>query len=303
MWSASANTIVGGSCEDANSAQGGLASPAATSPYITSQRYCAVSADVFEGGLSCGRCYRLTFDGTDTTETTGCATAGSAIIQVVDSGSAKEFDCQETVFKEISGCTTGVMGITYEEVECEGTGPPTATILDGDNAWYTKVIFSGLSRAVSSASITVGAGNPGIQMTRNGGATWSTSTPDGIAGNVPVTFKLTLDNDATVEMDACFNTWPQPTSASCTVGGNDNTSDDTSEDNTSDDTSEDNTSADSSNCVAHWGQCGGSGMADTCCEEGTQCYKASQWYSQCLTACPTGWACNGRRRNLRGRKN
>merc|ERR1712072_1496098 len=210
------------------------------------------------GGLSCDRCYRLTFDGTDTTETTGCATAVSAIIQVVDSGSAKEYDCQETVFKEISGCTTGVMGITYEEVECEGTGPPTATILDGDNAWYTKVIFSGLSRAVSSASITVGAGNPDIQMTRNGGATWSTSTPDAIAGNVPVTFKPTLDNDATVEMDACFNTWPQPTSASCTVGGNDNTSDDdTSEDNTSDDdtsedtsddTSEDNTSEDSSNC-------------------------------------------------------
>merc|ERR1712072_394742 len=125
------------------------------------------------------------------------------------------------------------------------------------------------------ASIAGGAGNPDIQMTRNGGATWSTSTPDAIAGNVPVTFKLTLDNDATVEMDACFNTWPQPTSASCTVGGNDNNPEDNSEDN-SDDNSDDNSegnsddnsddsSADSSNCVAHWGQCGGGDMTDTCC--------------------------------------
>lgn len=211
------------------------------------------------------------------------------------------------------------MGITYEEVECEGTGPPTATVLDGDNAWYTKLIFSGLSRAVSSASITVGTGNQPTELARNGGATWAASTPVAIAGNVPVSFKLTLDNSDIVEMDACFNTWPQPTSASCTSGaGNDNESngnndsngdnDNASNEESSDDTeenSDDDTPADSSNCAAQWGQCAGPDMVTTCCEEGTQCYKASNWYSQCLTACPPGWECNGRRRNLRGlfRKN
>merc|ERR1719229_1139517 len=217
MWSADPDIIVGSSCEYVNAAQGGLASPAATSPYITSKNYCAVSADLFEGGLACGRCYKLTFDGTDTTEH-GCPAAGSRIIQVVDSGSAKEFDCQETVFEEISGCTTGVMGISYEEVECEGTGPATATVLDGDNAWYTKMIFSGLSHSVASASITVGEGEL-IQMNRNGGATWSASTPAGISGNVAVTFKLTLDNEEIVELSECFGSWPQSTSASCTANG------------------------------------------------------------------------------------
>merc|ERR1712176_837352 len=227
MWSADSDVIVGGSCEYANSAQGGLNSPAATSPYITSRHYCAVSSDLYGSGLACGRCYRVTFDGTDTTETTGCAAAGSAIIQVVDSGSAKEFDCQETVFQEITGCTTGVMGVSYEEVECEGTGPATATVLECGNAWYTKMIFSGLSRAVSAASIMIEGQSEPIQMNRNGGATWSASTPEAHSGNVDVTFTLTLDNQDTVELADCFTSWPQSTSASCTATSPDTDTDTT----------------------------------------------------------------------------
>merc|ERR1719410_2213433 len=44
MWSDSATTVVGGSCEYANAASGGVNSPAATSPYIASRAYCAVDA-------------------------------------------------------------------------------------------------------------------------------------------------------------------------------------------------------------------------------------------------------------------
>merc|ERR1712157_291594 len=132
----------------------------------------------------------------------------------------------------------------------EGTGPATATVLDGDNAWYTKMIFSGLSRAVSAASIMIEGQSEPIQMNRNGGATWSASTPEAHSGNVDVTFTLTLDNEDTVELADCFTSWPQSTSASCTA-----------------------TSADtgSSNCAAKWQQCAGNGFQDVCCEEGTQC--------------------------------
>jgi hypothetical protein len=315
MWSSASDVIVGSSCEYANSAQGGLSSPAATSPYITSKRYCAVSSDLYGLGLACGRCYRLTFDGTDTTESTGCASAGSSIIQVVDSGSTHEFDCQETVFEEITGCDTGVMGITYEEVECEDVGSPTATVLDGDNAWYNKMIFSGLSRGVSAASIKIG-GDDTIQMTRNSGATWYASTP-GTSGDVTVTFSLTLENDETVQLADCFNSWPQATSSSCTVSssssddsssddsssGDSSSDDSSSDDSSSDDSSSDDSSSDDANCiqVAHWGKCAGGGMTNRCCAEGLQCYKFSEWYSQCLTSCPSGWECSGdRRRNLRG---
>merc|ERR1712072_702646 len=61
-------------------------------------------------------------------------------------------------------------------------------------------------------------------------------------------------------------------------------------------------SAPDTDCAAEWEQCGGTGVADRCCQEGPQCFMNSEWYSQCRTSCPAGWACNGSRRNLRGAK-
>merc|ERR1712183_771713 len=76
-----------------------------------------------------------------------------------------------------------------------------------------------------------------------------------------------------------------------------------SDDSSSDGSSSGDSSSDDANCivVAHWGKCAGGGMTGRCCAEGLQCYKFSEWYSQCLTSCPSGWECSGgRRRNLRG---
>merc|ERR1711939_407387 len=171
-------------------------------------------------------------------------------------------------------------------------------------------------------------GDNTIQMTRNSGATWYASTP-GTSGDVTVTFSLTLENGEAVELANCFNSWPQATSSSCTVSSDDSSSDDSgsdgsssddsssddsssdgsssdgsgSDDSGSDDSSSDGSSSDDANCiqVAHWGKCAGGGMTNRCCAEGLQCYKFSEWYSQCLTSCPSGWECSGvRRRNLRG---
>lgn len=37
------------------------------------------------------------------------------------------------------------------------------------------------------------------------------------------------------------------------------------------------------NCAAKWGQCGGQGWTGaTCCQSGSTCQAANQWYSQCL---------------------
>merc|ERR1711939_1280518 len=192
------------------------------------------------------------------------------------------------------------------------------TVLDGGNAWYNKMIFSGLSRGVSAASIKIGEDDT-IQMTRNSGATWYASTP-GTSGDVTVTFSLTLENGETVELANCFNSWPQATSSSCTVSSDDSSSDDSSSDGSSsddsgsdgsgsdgsssddsgsdgsssddsgsDDSGSDGSSSDDANCiqVAHWGKCAGGGMTNRCCAEGLQCYKFSEWYSQCLTSCPS----------------
>jgi len=47
------------------------------------------------------------------------------------------------------------------------------------------------------------------------------------------------------------------------------------------------------NCVGLYAQCGGGQVGDTCCTAPAQCFKQSDWYSQCLTACPQGWECQG----------
>merc|ERR1712076_275501 len=94
-----------------------------------------------------------------------------------------------------------------------------------------------------------------IQMNRNGGATWSASTPAGHSGNVDVTFTLTLDNDETVELTNCFSTWPQSTSASCTA---------TSSGDTTTTTTTPAAASGGSDCAAEWQQCAGNGFADKC---------------------------------------
>merc|ERR1712157_15937 len=153
-------------------------------------------------------------------------------------------------------------GVSYEEVECEGTGPATATVLDGGNAWDTKMIFSGLSRAVSAASIMIEGQSEPIQMNRNGGATWSASTPEAHSGNVDVTFTLTLDNQDTVELADCFTSWPQSTSASCTASSPDTDTDTTTTTTTTTHcttttTTTTTAASGSSNCAAKWQQCAG----------------------------------------------
>ena len=216
MWNAGPNVMVDGKCEYANGVNGGMNSPAAqSSPYIKEQRYCAVNPTLFANGLACGRCYKISFDGKKGSDA-NCRRAGEAFIQVVDrSASSREFDCHLNVYNKITGCNTGEMFITYTPVECQGKGPPTVTVLDGGNAWSTKVIFSGLSRGVSAASMTLGAKK--YPFKRTSGATW-TAKLDGTRGSIPVSFQLTLENSQEVTLPNCFSKWTQATKASCSVG-------------------------------------------------------------------------------------
>merc|ERR1711920_289634 len=77
--------------------------------------------------------------------------------------------------------------------------------------------------------------------------------------------------------------------------GSSSGSDDSSSGSDDSSSSSDDSSSGDANCivVAHWGKCAGGGMTGRCCAEGLQCYKFSEWYSQCLTSCPSGWECSG----------
>ena len=208
MWSDSTTTIVGGSCEYANAANGGLGSPAASSPYIASEGYCAVDSMLYSSGAACGSCWRVSYDGSPATDP---GVPGSMVVQVVDSGSARTFDCHLTAFQRITGASTGVFPITYEPVDCDvGSAGPVATVLDGDNAWYTKVIFSNLVSGVLKADLFLG--ESAFTMSRVSGGTWSAST----AGKRDAaSFAVTLDTGDIIAF-RCFDSWPVPTGSSCT---------------------------------------------------------------------------------------
>merc|ERR1719499_2254952 len=123
MWSDNPTIIVGGSCEYANAAGGGINSPSATSPYVASRAYCAADDALYEQGATCGACFRVSYDGSEATDP---GRPGSMVVQIVDSGSAKTFDCQIDAFENITGAMTGMFPITYEPVDCEiadGLGP------------------------------------------------------------------------------------------------------------------------------------------------------------------------------------
>eukprot|EP00419_Tripos_fusus_P012369 CAMPEP_0172663102 /NCGR_PEP_ID=MMETSP1074-20121228/5714_1 /TAXON_ID=2916 /ORGANISM="Ceratium fusus, Strain PA161109" /LENGTH=428 /DNA_ID=CAMNT_0013479049 /DNA_START=125 /DNA_END=1411 /DNA_ORIENTATION=- len=207
-WTGHPKTFVGASCEYGNAAIGGMHSPAATSPYITQRAYCAVNARLYRQGAACGQCFRVSYEGGPATPK---GKPGSLVVQVVNSGRTT-FDCHEAAFKKITGSTEGIYPINFEPVQCE-TAPdgPVATVLDGDNAFYTKVIFSNLPSAVSGAKLKVGSKI--FAMQRNSGATWRAST-DGSHG-AAASFTLMLDDGSTLENVMGFKSWPVKTGASC----------------------------------------------------------------------------------------
>ena len=207
MWTTNPKDIQASSCE--------MAHPASVAqgndwldPYVTNnQRYCAVDDKLKASGMSCGSCYKITYTGEKATDP---GRPGSAIIQVVDSGSAKEFDCFLDVFEEITGSNTGVFPIYYKQVDCVETSP-TVVVLDGNNAWYTKVLVVGGHTGVQSVSITVDGKRHDLQ--RSGGATWAA----GLAGKSgPTFFSITYRDGTSAELLGCFGgKWPVATSSQC----------------------------------------------------------------------------------------
>jgi len=199
--------FVGGSCEYANEVDGGAKSPAATSPHIATGRYCGVNANLFAAGAGCGACYNVSYNGEGGTNP---GSAGWEVVQVVNLADI-DFACNKDVFQSITGSSTGVFPITYNKIACEvDSSAGVATVLDGNNAYFTKAIFSDLPFAVSSAKLKVGSKS--FPMKRVAGATFVAST-DGTGPSA--SFELTLADGSINEMAPCFSSWPVATGSSC----------------------------------------------------------------------------------------
>lgn len=215
MWAeGNPGPVTASSCEYASSAATSLGSSWLV-PYVKPLYYCAVNSNLYLSGKGCGRCFRISYNGTGGTDP---GRAGSTDIQVVDSGSAKEFDCHLTAFSAITNATTGVFPIQYQQIECSPAATPIVVILDGDNAYYVKILIAGGVTGVSSASITIG--NNTFNASGNNGATYIFS----ITGttNVKVYFTINfLDGTTQIIDNNCFNgKWPVPVGSQCSAVSN-----------------------------------------------------------------------------------
>jgi hypothetical protein len=207
MWTSSPSAVQGSSCE--------YAQPASTAkgsswlvPHVNALRYCAVSDALYKGGLGCGQCYRITYAGVGGTDP---GKAGSDIIQVVDSGSAKEFDCFLDAFTAITGAVTGVFPIQYAPVSCTAS-PPIIVVLDGNNSYYVKVLLAGGTTSVKSASLQIGSTT--YTLDRVSGATWKAA----LSGRTDqqVSFTILYTDGVTETVSRCFGgIWPVATGAQC----------------------------------------------------------------------------------------
>jgi len=90
-------------------------------PVLPVLRSCAVSEDLYQSGVACGKCYFLHYGGTPSVyDATTSGTPGSAKVQVIDDGAGgtNHFDCLEGVFTQLTGLATDGFPITFTEVEC-----------------------------------------------------------------------------------------------------------------------------------------------------------------------------------------
>lgn len=213
MWTTDAGAVKGSSCE--------IASDTSTSqrdtwlnPYVTGKRFCALNDALNQGGLGCGSCYNISYDGQGGTDP---GRAGSAIVQAVDSGSAKEFDCFIDVFTEITGATTGIFTVSYQQVECDVQGGPTVVVIDGGNKYYSKVMVTGGKSGPKKVECKVG--NEGyVNLPRVGtGSTFGGSVGNGQSA-VPTMYKVTFADGFVATIGACFaDSYPPPTGSVCSL--------------------------------------------------------------------------------------
>lgn len=231
MWTTSPDAVIGSSCEYANSASTVFGDTPWLDAYVNTGMYCAVSDDLYDDGVGCGDCYLIEYDAADP-NTQGTTTSGSAIVQVVESGAggSKHFDCYVDAYRTITGTDTGIYEIgpvgSYARVDCDTTGP-LAVIMDGNNAYYVKVLFAGGTNGVADATVRLGSGSSAksFPMSKVSGATWSAGL-DGTANEV-VEFDVTFANGdtATIANDCFGGAWPVQTGSVCYSPDDDNNGD------------------------------------------------------------------------------
>jgi len=136
-------------------------------------------------------------------------------------GGARHFDCIMESFQAITGASTGIFDVDYEEVLCEGiTGGPVIINWADQNAFYCKMMFENIGGWGSLDSVKACLGSNCNSLTLFAGATW-TGCPTGCGSSI--SFELTQRRPAGAEATIscnCVGAWPWPTGQRCSCDQN-----------------------------------------------------------------------------------
>ncbi len=148
---------------------------------------------------------------------------GSAEVMVTDSGAggSNHFDCVLDSFENITGATTGIFPIEFEEVKCTNiAGNPVITNWADQNAWYCKMMFQNIGGWGQLEAVKACLGSKCSDPKLFSGATW-TGCPQGEGNQIKFTLTQKSPSGATEQIECtCNRAWPWSTNTQCTCPKN-----------------------------------------------------------------------------------
>jgi len=218
MWSTN-QALIGAQCEFANSPVNGL-SDSVLNRYLTSGRHCAIgdSNPGFGKGEHCGKCYRITsLNNNGKHGTPGKMGSAEVLVSNGGAGGSAHFDCILESFTEITGATTGVFDVEFQQVKCDGiSGNPVVINWADQNAYYCKMMFENIGGWGGLKSVRACIdGNKCSDLQLFSGATW-TGCPQGTSNSI--SFEFTQESPGGIESKvdcSCSGSWPWPTGQRC----------------------------------------------------------------------------------------
>lgn len=162
----------------------------------------ALSAALFNSGLSCGACYELTCDPSGSQY---CLPGGSAIITATNfcpTGSnggwcnspKQHFDLAQPVFSKIARTVGGVIPINYRRVSCSKSGGMRFTI--NGNPYFLLVLVTNVGGAGDVQQLYIkGSSTDFLPLKRNWGQMWQFTGNSGMHGQA-ISFKAITGDGA-----------------------------------------------------------------------------------------------------------
>lgn len=175
----------------------------------------ALSAALFNSGLSCGSCYELACDpngskyclpGGPTVTVTATNFCPHGSLGGWCDAPKQHFDLAHPMFVSLAREVGGVIPIKYRRVPCVKSGGMRFTI--NGNPWFLLVLVTNVAGAGDVQHMYIkGSNTPWEPMSRNWGSMWQFTGDSKMKGQA-LSFKaVTSDGSVAVSMDAAPGNW------------------------------------------------------------------------------------------------